>query len=31
MPSVVSNGQDMHIVFLTDTHNCNIDSAEDPG
>jgi hypothetical protein len=31
LPSVTSSGQDMHVVFRTDTHNCGIDSSEDPG
>jgi hypothetical protein len=31
LPSVVSSGQNMHIVFRTDNHNCGITSNEDPG
>lgn len=31
LPSVISSGQDLHIRFLTDYHNCGIDNSEDPG
>jgi hypothetical protein len=31
LPTIVSSGQDLHIRFKTDTHNCGIDSSEDPG
>lgn len=31
LPAIESTGQDMHIRFRTDNHNCGIDSSEDPG
>jgi hypothetical protein len=31
LPSVVSSGNELHIRFITDTHNCGIDASEDPG
>ena len=31
LPTIVSSAQDLHIRFKTDTHNCGIDSSEDPG
>ena len=31
LPSVVSSGNELHVRFITDTHNCGIDSSEDPG
>ena len=31
MPTVVSSGNTMHIRFMTDSGNCNIEGDEDPG
>lgn len=31
LPSIVTSGSQLHIRFLTDTHNCGIDASEDPG
>ena len=31
MPTVVSSGNVMHIRFMTDSGNCNIEGNEDPG
>eukprot|EP01052_Picozoa_sp_SAG31_P026202 SAG31_NODE_2357_length_5874_cov_4.759827_5_plen_80_part_00 len=30
MPTAVSSGNSMHIRFMTDTGNCNIEGSEDP-
>ena len=31
LPSIVTTGSNLHVRFITDTHNCGIDGSEDPG